>query len=295
MTHMFAVVIAVSVCWMMAFPQGQKVACDLEQTTSLLQSLVTTQDFADTTEGSDSDVSDGSREVADVSGPFDDIIGGVLNSAIAGLLRSDQLDKAAKQLFDLTANVGEICFNATNRLNNVSRNGNCTDEVAEFKATADRVNDAWSGISQDLQRKLGELKIVLGVIKHAEGMEEIYTTLTDILDKVPSLCDNISLVLHNASMIDSGNCGNLIIGFNATSSTVSDTVRMLENMNADNLTSDLDSNMAATIDKVWKKLDVHKLAINLQPLPAFLQAVVNISAGIAACLSGNATSNQSSM
>eukprot|EP00930_Biecheleria_cincta_P070969 TRINITY_DN5852_c0_g1_i1.p1 TRINITY_DN5852_c0_g1~~TRINITY_DN5852_c0_g1_i1.p1 ORF type:complete len:320 (-),score=53.34 TRINITY_DN5852_c0_g1_i1:411-1298(-) len=295
MTNIIAVVTAISACLMMACPRGQKMACDLEQSTSLLQSFVTTQDFADSAVGSHLDDSDGSREVADVAGPFDDILGGVLNTAIDGLLKGNELDKAATKLSNLTESIADICVNATDRLNNLSRSVNCTDKVSEFKATADEVNDSWSGISQEIQSKLGELKIVLGVIQHAKGMEDIYSTLADILDTVPSLCDNVSVVLHNASMIDSRNCGNLTTIFNDTSSTVSDALGKLENMSADNLTSDLDSKMAATIDKVWKKLEVHKLVSNLGSLPVFLQTVVNASAGIVACLSGNASTNQTSM
>lgn len=269
-------------------------ACDLEQGTSLLQSLVTTQDFANGAEGSPMDASDGNREVADVVGPFDDILGRVLDSAIDGLLKSNQLDNAAKKLSDVTERIADICKNATNRLSNCSL-ANCTGRVSEFRATADEVSESWSGINQEIQSNLGELKTVLGVIQNADGMQEVYSELTDILDTVPSMCDNVSVVLHNASMIDAGNCENLTTTFNDTSSAVSVALGMLGNKSVDNLTSHLDSKMADLIEKVWKKLDVPKLVSDLRPLPIFLQKVVNVSVDIAASLSGNVSSNETSI
>jgi hypothetical protein len=240
------------------------------------------------------DASDGNREVADAVGPFDDILGGFLHSAIDGLLKSGQLDKPAKTLSDLTESIADTCKNATNRLGNSSL-ANSTGRVSEFKSTADEVSGSWSGINQKVQSTLGELKTVLGVIQNADGMQEVYRELTNILDKVPGMCDNVSVVLHNASMIDAGNCHNLTITFNDTSSAVSVALGVLENTSAENLTSDLDSKMADLVKKLWKKLDVPKLVSDLRPLRVFLQKVVNVSVDIAAYLSGNASSNETSI
>lgn len=264
-------------------------ACDLEQSTSLLQSLVTTQDFGNGAESSPMDASDSTREVGDDAGPFGDVLGGVLNSAIEGLVNSDQLDEATKTLSDITERVADICENATSRLRPFSGNANCTTKTLDFRDTAAGVSQSWSVISNEIQSKLGKLKTVLEVIQNVHGMREFYSKLTDVLDEIPSMCNNVSIVIHNASMIDAANCENLTGTFNHTSSTVSAALGKLENMSADNLTSDLDSKMAHLIEKLWKKLDVPKLVSDLQSLPVFLEQVVSVSADISACLHNNAS------